>query len=73
MSNWFEENPTKSVIVYTILIATTTWAISTYVLQDNRIALLRSELDSQKALSEQYRAKSELLSKDLESVRAENV
>jgi uncharacterized small protein (DUF1192 family) len=73
MSNWFEDNPVKSVIVHTIFIAATTWAVSTYVFQDNRIALLRSELDAQKALSEQYKTKSELLSKDLESVRAENV
>ena len=73
MSNWFENNPTKSVISYTLIIIAATWATSTFVLQDNRINLLRSEIDSQKTLTEQYKSKAELIQHDLESVRQENV
>lgn len=72
MSNWFENNAAKSVITYTLVVAGTTWAVSTFILQDNRIALVRSELESQKTLTEQYKAKTELLQKDLEVLRTEN-
>lgn len=72
MSNWFETNPTKSVIGHTIAVAGITWAVSTFILQDNRVNLLKAEIDSQRAIAEQYKSKADLLSKDLETVRAEN-
>ena len=72
MSNWFELNATKSVIAYTLVIAAATWATSTFVLQDNRISLLRSEVDSQKTLVKQYKSKVDLLQRDLDVLRAEN-
>lgn len=72
MSNWFENNQTKSILIYTLTIVAATWATSRFVFQDNRIELLKSEIDAQKAQSDQYRSKAELLSKDLETVRAEN-
>ncbi len=72
MSNWFESNATTSIIIYTITIAAAAWATTRYVLQDNRIELLQSELNAQKAVSEQYESKAEILSKDLETVRSEN-
>jgi hypothetical protein len=73
MSNWFENNPAKSVISWTIVVAGFTWAVSTFVLQDNRIGLLRSEVDSQKAIAEQYKSKVELLQREIDAVRNENV
>lgn len=72
MSNWFESNPTKSVISYTLVIIASTWAVSTFVLQDNRTSLLKSEIDSQKAIAEQYKSKVELLQREIDAVRAEN-
>ena len=72
MSNWFETNATKSIILYTLAIAGATWAVSTFILQDNRLNLIRSELDTQKSLSEQYKSKAELLSRDMEILRSEN-
>jgi hypothetical protein len=54
------------------MIVAATWAVSTYVLQDYRINLLKSETDSQKAIAEQYKSKSELLQRDIDAVRAEN-
>jgi len=72
MSNWFEDHPFTSVVTHTILVAGATWAVSTFILQDNRIAIVRSELESQKTLTEQYKAKTELVQKDLEMLRAEN-
>lgn len=72
MPNWFESNPTKSVVSYTIVVAAATWAMFTFVLQDNRINLVRSELETQKSLTEQYRSKVELLQRDLDATRNEN-
>ena len=72
MSNWFENNPTKSVLSYTLVIAGATWAISTFVLQDNRINLLRTEVDSQRSVAEQYKSKVELLQREIDTVRSEN-
>lgn len=72
MSNWFENNQTKSVIGYTLVIAGATWATSTFVLQDNRLNLAKSELESQKSLTEQYKSKTELLQRDIDALRTEN-
>lgn len=72
MSNWFENNPTKSVVTYTLLVVGATWAGSTFILQDNRLSLAKSELESQKVLTETYKAKAELLQKDSETLRTEN-
>lgn len=72
MSNWFEDHPAPAIITYTLVVVGATWATSTFVLQDNRLNLAKSELESQKTLAEQYKAKSELLQKDLEVLRSEN-
>jgi hypothetical protein len=72
MANWFEEHPARSIVTYTLVVVGATWATSTFILQDNRLSLAKSELESQKTLAEQYKAKSELLQKDLESLRSEN-
>jgi hypothetical protein len=72
MSNWFEDNPTKSIIGYTLVIVAATWAASTFVLQDNRLNLVRSQLETQKSLTEQYKSKAELLQRDIDALRAEN-
>ena len=72
MSNWFEDNPTKSVIMYTLVVAASVWATSTFILQDNRLALLKSEVESQRSLTEQYKSKVELLQRDLDFARTEN-
>ncbi|WP_313399896.1 hypothetical protein [Stenotrophomonas sp.] len=72
MSNWFENNASKSVIAYTILIGGATWAISTFILKDNRLGLAQSQLESQIALTEQYKSKVDLLQRDIELIRSEN-
>lgn len=72
MSNWFQDNPTTSVITYTIFVAGATWAASTFILQDNKLNLANSELESQKAIVEQYKAKSEILQSEIEGLRIEN-
>lgn len=72
MPNWFANNAAKSVISYTLVIAGATWAVSTFVLQDNRLNFARSELEAQKSLTEQYKSKVDLLQRDIDAVRSEN-
>ena len=61
MSNWFETNQTKSVILYTLLVIAGTWAFFTFVFDENRINLSRAQVEEAKAMAEQYKAKSEVL------------
>lgn len=72
MSNWFQDHPATGIITYTLVIVGAAWATSTFILEDNRLNLARSELESQKAVAEQYKAKSELLQSDIAALRAEN-
>src|SRR3954466_8846174 len=72
MGHWFARNATASVVSHTLLVAGATWAISTFILKDNRLSLAQTVLESQKASTEQYKTKVELLQRDLESLRAEN-
>lgn len=79
MSNWFEDHPVRSVIAHTFLVSGVTWAASTFIFQDNRLNLVRSEVESQKAvaeqqkaIAEQYKAKVELLQREVDVVRSEN-
>jgi len=72
MPNWFEDNPTKSVIGYTLIVAGATWAASTFILQDNRLNLAKSELEAQKSISEQYKSKIDLLQRETDALRSDN-
>lgn len=65
MSNWFENNQTKSVIIYTILVAGTTWTIFNVLLDDKKLASARAEVD-------QYKAKTEVLGAQISQLRDEN-
>ena len=64
MSNWFEDHPAWSIILHTILIATVMWAISSFLLDENKINLYKAQTENCKAVSEQYKVKVELLEKD---------
>src|SRR5262245_12205293 len=72
MANWFQDHAATSIVTYTLLVVGATWATSTFILQDNRLNLAKSEPESQKTLAEQYRSKAELLQKDIEALRVEN-
>lgn len=72
MPNWFENNATKSIITYTLVIVVATSAVTIFLLKDNQVALIQSEVNAHKAVSDQYKSKADILSKDLETVRSEN-
>ncbi|ENW97793.1 hypothetical protein [Acinetobacter sp. NIPH 298] len=72
MSNWFEDNPLKSIIGHTVLVMTFTWGISTFVLEDRKLSDVKSQLETQKSVTEEYKVKVEILQKDIEKLQAEN-
>jgi len=72
MSNWFENNPTKSVISYTFVIIAATWAFSTFILEDRKLSDIKSQLETQKIITDEYKAKVDILQKDIEKLQAEN-
>ena len=65
MSNWFEENATKSIIIYTILIATSVWAFSHFILDENKIASYKAEITS-------YKTKIEFLEREIATLTDKN-
>ncbi|MDP3745989.1 MAG: hypothetical protein Q8Q88_02965 [Phenylobacterium sp.] len=72
MTNWFEQNSTKSIVSYTIFVAGAVWAASTFILADNRVNLLKAQIESTSAQAEQYRVKLELLEREAATLRAQN-
>lgn len=72
MSNWFENNATKSIITYTLVVIAATWAFSTFILEDSKLVYVKSQLETQKTISDQYKVKVDILQKDIEKLQAEN-
>ncbi|MCK9801436.1 hypothetical protein M1B34_28150 [Pseudomonas sp. MAFF 302030] len=65
MSNWFEDNPIKSVISHTCLVGAAIWAVSYFILDENKVNVY-------KAASEQYKAKVSVLESEVSSLKSEN-
>ncbi|GJL93528.1 hypothetical protein [Hyphococcus sp.] len=72
MANWFEDNPTRSVIVYTVLVAASTWAISEFILEENKLNYHRAQIEAERSRAEQYAAKVSILEADNAKLRLEN-
>ncbi|WGM25592.1 hypothetical protein [Acinetobacter pittii] len=72
MTNWFENNATPSIIGYTIVIVASTWAVSTFVLEDSKLSDIKSQLETQKVITDQYKVKVDILQKDIEKLQLEN-
>ena len=65
MSNWFEDNPLKSIIAHTCLVGATIWAVSYFILDENKVNVY-------KAASEQYKAKVSVLESEISNLKSEN-
>lgn len=64
MSNWFESNPTKSVIGYTILIIGVTWAFYKFTFEESKIDNYKSQIETKQATITQYQARIEYLEEE---------
>lgn len=66
MSNWFQDHPATSVIVHTILVAGATWAVSHFILDTQKLENLETIVQS-------YSAKNEVLERESETLREQNL
>ncbi|MDH1101128.1 hypothetical protein N5C37_08395 [Pseudomonas mosselii] len=70
--NWFENNQTKSVLVYTLLVAATAWGVSRFVLDEKRISLCEAETKSAVTIAETHKAKVSALESDVANLKVQN-
>ena len=71
MSNWFESNPTKSVIGYTILIIGVTWAFYKFTFEESKIDNYKSQIETKQATITQYQARIEYLEEENQKFKSE--
>ncbi|ATB63597.1 hypothetical protein [Pseudomonas mosselii] len=65
MANWFEDNPVKSIISHTCIVGATIWAVSYFILDENKVNVY-------KAASEQHQAKISVLESEISNLKSEN-
>lgn len=70
--NWFEEHPARSIIIYTIVIAGAMWVAFIFVFDENKVAVYRAQVENEKATTNQYKAKTEVLEVEIARLRDEN-
>ncbi|RKE77973.1 hypothetical protein [Chryseobacterium sp. AG363] len=64
MSNWFEDNPTKSIIGYTLLIIGASWAFYKFTFEESKIDNYKSQIETKQATISQYQARIEYLEEE---------
>ncbi|MDN3673021.1 hypothetical protein QWY99_08150 [Flavobacterium branchiarum] len=64
MSNWFENNQTKSVIIYTLVIAGATWAFYKFIFEEQKIDFYKAQVESSKTEVEQHKSRIDFLEKE---------
>ncbi|MFJ5490298.1 hypothetical protein ACIPT9_03305 [Pectobacterium carotovorum] len=79
MSNWFQEHPAITIVGHTILVATTTWLISSFIIDENKVNLYKAQAENSNAqikneqsIAEQYKAKVSALESEITNLRTIN-
>ena len=79
MSNWFSDHPITTIISHTLIVGTGVWAVSAFVLNDNKINLYKAQVETSKAqvdnsktIAEQYMQKVSGLESEIARLRSEN-
>ncbi len=72
MKKFVENNPVISMVSYTILISTAVWAISIFILSDNKESLHKKQVDNLNSQINNQKEKIESLIFDNERLRTEN-
>jgi hypothetical protein len=71
MSNWFEANQTKSVIIYTAFVAGITWACFNFILDENKVNYYRAETASAKSTADTLQAKISIIESENNKLRSD--
>ncbi|MDD0999298.1 hypothetical protein M5G20_26010 [Pseudomonas sp. TNT2022 ID1044] len=72
MPSWFQEHPAFSIISHTIVVATATWLVSSFVIDENKVNLYKAKAESAESRAEQFNAKISILESDLANLKSEN-
>lgn len=72
MSNWFESNPTRSIIIHTLLVVAATWAAFEFVFDKNKINLYEARIGKTEAESKEVEARNSVLATRVEYLTSEN-
>ncbi|SBO11484.1 hypothetical protein VME0621_03620 [Vibrio mediterranei] len=79
MSNWFQSHPATTIIGHTILVAVTTWGVSSFILDENKINYYKaqnetanSQIKNEQTITSQYKAKVSILESEIKQLRQEN-
>ncbi|WP_413285038.1 hypothetical protein [Vibrio sp. MA40-2] len=72
MSNWFENNPTRSVLLHTIVVATATWAAFAFVFDENRVKLHEAKVARAEAETKEVNARNAVLVTRVDYLTREN-
>jgi len=73
LSNWFQEHPITTIISHTVLVAASTWAVSYFVIDENKVNYYKAQVENERTVSEQYKAKVDTLEAEISKLRQENV
>jgi len=65
MSNWFESNPLRAIIIHTIVVGGAVWTAFVFVFDENKVAVHKAE-------AQNYRAKTEVLEVEISRLKEEN-
>lgn len=71
-AKWFEENQTKSVLVYTALVAGFTWGCFYFVFDENKVKFYEAKVSRAEAETKEVTARASVLSARLEFLEKDN-
>ncbi|MEC4091914.1 hypothetical protein [Pseudoalteromonas rubra] len=72
MSNWFENNAAKSVVLHTIVVATAVWATFVFVFDENKINFYEAKVERTEAEAKEVKARNAVLASRVEYLTHDN-
>jgi hypothetical protein len=72
MANWFQNHPASSILGHTLVVAGAVWAAFYFVFDENKVAVYRAQVETEKATAGQFKAKTEVLEVEISRLRNEN-
>ncbi len=72
MANWFQNHPMFSVVGHTLLVGGATFAFTRFVLNDNRLELLRAQVETARSQVESHASKIDFLEQENAQLRVDN-
>ena len=72
VGHWLSDHPAISIITYSLSIVGAAWVAFFFIYDENRVSVVRAQVESEKATANQYQAKTALLESQLAVLREDN-